>query len=56
MMLVPLTVLVLLSVGALFVFGAVRIRHLLSSLRAQQRLFRGAAAIMVAAGAAMLVR
>lgn len=34
LMLVPLTVLVLLSVGALFVFGAVRIRHLLSSLRA----------------------
>ena len=56
LMLVPLTVLVLLSVGALFVLGAVRIRHLLSSLRAQQRLFRGAAAIMVAAGAAMLVR
>ena len=56
LMLVPLTVLVLLSVGALFIFGAVRIRHLLSSLRAQQRLFRGAAAIMVAAGAAMLVR
>nr|WP_273199806.1 hypothetical protein [Pseudomonas sp.] len=42
LMLVPLTVLVLLSVGALFVLGAVRIRHLLSSLRAQQRLFRGA--------------
>jgi len=56
LMLVPLTILVLLCVGGLFVFGAVRIRHLLSSLRAQQRLFRGAAAIMVAAAAAMLVR
>lgn len=56
LMLVPLTIVVLLSVGALFVLGAVRIRHLLSSLRAQQRLFRGAAAIMVAAAAAMLIR
>jgi len=55
-MLVPLTIAVLLAVGALFVFGAVRIRHLLSSLRAQQRLFRGAALIMAAAAAAMLVR
>jgi len=55
LMLVPLTALVLLAVGAVYILGAVRIRHLLSSLRAQQRLFRGAAAIMVAA-AAMLIR
>lgn len=54
--LVPLTILVLLSVGALFIFAAVRIRHLLSGQRAQQRLFRGAAMIMVAAAASMLVR
>lgn len=56
LVLVPLTILVLLSVGAVFIFGAVRIRHLLSSLRAQQRLFRGASAIMVAAAVAMLIR
>ena len=56
LMLVPLTILVLLSVGALFILAAVRIRHLLSSQRAQQRLFRGAAVIMVAAAASMLIR
>jgi hypothetical protein len=39
----------------LFIFAAVRIRHFLSSQRAQQRLSRGAAAIMVVA-ASMLVR
>ncbi|WP_315138732.1 LysE family translocator [Achromobacter marplatensis] len=54
MMLVPLTVLVLLSVGALFIVAAMRIRHLLSSPRAQQYLFRGAATIMVVAAASML--
>ncbi|MDM8350681.1 LysE family translocator [Pseudomonas sp. sp1636] len=56
LMLVPLTILMLLSVGALFIFAAVRIRHLLSSQRAQQQLFRGAATVMVAAAASMLVR
>lgn len=56
LMLMPLTALVLLAVGAVYILGAVRIRHLLSSLRAQQRLLRGAAAIMVAAAAAMLIR
>lgn len=55
LVLVPLTILVLLGVGAVLIVGAVRIRHLLSSLRAQQWLFRGAAAIMVAAAAAMLI-
>lgn len=55
LMLVPLTILVLLGVGTLFIVSAVRVRHLLSSLRAQQWLFRGAAAIMVAAAAAMLI-
>lgn len=34
-MLVPLTILVLLSVGAVFIFGAISVRHLLSSRRAQ---------------------
>ncbi|MGY4491267.1 LysE family translocator [Pseudomonas sp. TE3610] len=56
LMLMPLTALVLLAVGAVYILGAVRIRHLLSSLRAQQRLFRGAAVIMAAAAAAMLLR
>ncbi|TEF02570.1 LysE family translocator [Pseudomonas aeruginosa] len=56
LVLVPLTILVLLSVGALFIFAAMRIRHLLSGQRAQQQLFRGAATIMVAAAASMLIR
>jgi len=56
LVLVPLTALVLLAVGAVYILGAIRIRHLLSSLRAQQRLFRGAAVIMAAAAAAMLLR
>ena len=56
LVLVPVTILVLLSVGALFIFAAVRIRHLLSSQRAQQKLFRGAALIMVVAAVSMLVR
>lgn len=56
LVLVPLTILVLLSVGALFIFAAVRIRHLLSGQRAQQQLFRGAAIMMLAAAASMLVR
>lgn len=56
LVLVPLTILVLLGVGALFIFAAVRIRHLLSGQRAQKQLFRSAATIMVAAAASMLVR
>lgn len=56
LVLVPLTILVLLSVGALFIFAAMRIRHLVSGQRAQQQLFRGAATIMVAAAASMLIR
>lgn len=56
LMLVPLTVLVLFAVLSLFILGALRVRHLLSGVRAQQRLFRGAAAIMLAAAGAMLLR
>ena len=55
-MLVPLTALVLLAVGTVFVLGAVRVRHLLASLRAQQLLFRGAAVIMLGAAGAMLLQ
>ncbi|MBI6851506.1 LysE family translocator [Pseudomonas cichorii] len=56
LVLVPLTVLVLLAVGALFILAAVRIRHLLSGQSAQRKLFRGAAAIMVMAAVSMLAR
>jgi len=56
LVLVPLTILVLLAVGGAFVFAAVRIRHLLRSPRAQQRVFRSAAVMMVTAAASMLAR
>lgn len=55
-MLVPLTIAVLFIVGGLFVLGAVRIRHVLASQRAQLYLFRGAALMMVGAAGAMLVQ
>ncbi|MGV7961829.1 LysE family translocator [Photorhabdus tasmaniensis] len=56
LMLVPLTVLVLLSVGAVFILGALSIRHSLSSERAQRILFRGAAVIMFGTAVTMLIK
>lgn len=55
-MLVPLTVLVLLAVGAVFILAALRIRHLLTSARAQKILFRSAGAIMLLAAAGMVAK
>ncbi|EQB99563.1 LysE family translocator [Photorhabdus temperata] len=55
-MLVPLTIFVLLAVGAVFIFGALSIRHLLSSQRAQQLMYRGASVIMLGAAVAMLIQ
>ncbi|WNN36901.1 LysE family translocator (plasmid) [Pantoea agglomerans] len=55
-LLVPLTVLVLLSVGAVFIFAALRIRHLLTSAKAQRLLFRSAGTIMMLAAAGMVVK
>ncbi|MFW0700117.1 LysE family translocator [Pantoea sp. R13S299] len=54
--LVPLTVVVLLSVGAVFILAALRIRHLLTSAKAQRLLFRSAGAIMMLAAAGMVVK
>lgn len=54
--LVPLTILVLLSVGGVFVVLALRIRHLLRSPQALQRLFRGTALVMVVAAASMVLK
>ncbi|MEK9496838.1 LysE family translocator [Photorhabdus sp. P32] len=56
LMLVPLTVLVLFSVGAVFILGALSIRHLLSSQRAQRMLFKGAAIIMFVTAVTMLFK
>jgi len=55
-MLVPLTVFVLLSVGAVFILAALRIRHLLTSTKAQRLLFRLAGFIMVLAAFGMVLK
>lgn len=54
--LVPLTALVLLVVGAVFIFGALSVRRALSSDRAQKILHRGAAATMLTAAGTMAVK
>jgi threonine/homoserine/homoserine lactone efflux protein len=54
--LVPLTALVLLVVGAVFIFGALSVRRVLSSDRAQKLLHRGAAATMLTAAGTMAVK
>jgi threonine/homoserine/homoserine lactone efflux protein len=55
-MLVPLTVFVLLCIGAVFILAALRIRHLLTSEKAQRRLFRSAGFIMMLAAAGMVIK
>jgi len=55
-MLVPLTVLVLLVVGAIFILSALKIRRFLSSVKAQQVLFRSTALIMALAAICMLAK
>ena len=52
--LVPATILVLFAAGAVYIFAAVRIRHLLAQLRAQQLVFRSAAVMMAGAAGAMI--
>ncbi|MEB8434306.1 LysE family translocator [Cocleimonas sp. KMM 6892] len=54
--LVPLTATVLLSVGAVFILGAIAVRHILSSKKAQKLLHRGAATTMVVAAGTMVAR
>lgn len=54
--LVPLTALVLLVVGAVFIFGALSVRRALSSDRAQKILHRSAAATMLTAAGTMAVK
>lgn len=55
-MLVPLTVFVLLSVGAVFILAALRIRHFLTSEKAQRLLFRSAGCIMMLAALGMVAK
>ncbi len=51
--LVPLTILVLLLVGGIYVLGAVSIRRLLSGASAQRRMYRSAAVMMAAAAGSL---
>lgn len=54
--LVPLTVFVLFSVGAIFILAALRIRHLLTSEKAQRLIFRSAGSIMMLAAIGMVIK
>ncbi len=55
-MLVPLTAIVLLCVGAVFILGAIGVRHILSSEKAQKILHRGAASAMIVAAGSMVAK
>lgn len=54
--LIPLTATVLFGVGAIFILGAVAVRHVLSSKKAQKVLHRSAAIAMVLAAGTMLIK
>ena len=54
--LIPLTTVVLFCVGAIFILGAIAVRHILSSKKAQKLLHRGAATTMVIAAGTMVAR
>ena len=54
--LIPLTTVVLFCVGAVFILGAIAVRHILSSKKAQKLLHRGAATTMVIAAGTMVAR
>lgn len=56
LVLIPVTVLVLLSIGAVYIAGAIHIRRFLSQLQAQRLLFRSAAIMMLSAAGLMLSR
>ncbi|UIP29604.1 LysE family translocator [Photobacterium sp. TLY01] len=56
LLLVPLTVLVLVFVGAVFIVGALKIRRFLASAQAQTWLFKGAGVIMFLAAVSMTAR
>ncbi|MDU6538813.1 LysE family translocator [Mixta calida] len=56
MMLVPLTIFVLLSVGAVFILAALKIRHFLTSAEAQRLLFRSTGLIMLLAAIGMVAK
>lgn len=55
-MLVPLTMLVLLLVGAIFILAAIKIRRLLTRASSQRKLFRSTAIIMALAAFGMVIK
>ncbi|MEB6337597.1 LysE family translocator [Serratia rhizosphaerae] len=55
-MLVPLTMLVLLLVGAVFILAALKIRRFLTSVSSQRRLFRTTGVIMALAAVGMVAK
>jgi threonine/homoserine/homoserine lactone efflux protein len=56
LMLVPLTIFVLLAVGAVFILAALKIRHFLTSAEAQRLLFRSTGVIMLLAAIGMVAK
>lgn len=56
MVLVPVTISVLLLIGAVFILGAISIRRILRSARAQRQMYRGASLVMAGAAGSMLLR
>lgn len=56
LVLVPVTISVLLFIGAVFILGAIAIRRILSSARAQRRMYRGASLAMAGAAGSMILR
>lgn len=56
MMLVPLTILVLMTVGTFFILTALRIRRFLTNTRAQKIMFRSAGVIMLLAAVGMVTK
>jgi threonine/homoserine/homoserine lactone efflux protein len=54
LILIPITMLVLLVVGAIYILSALKVRHFLTSVKAQRILFRSAGAIMLIAAFGMI--
>lgn len=54
--LVPVTIAVLIIVGAVFILGALAVRRILSTAAAQKKLHRGAAIAMAGAAGSMIAR
>ncbi|REL31310.1 LysE family translocator [Thalassotalea euphylliae] len=54
--LIPLTVAVLVAVGAIFILGALKVRHILDSEKSQSIMFKGTGVIMLLTSLSMLAK